>query len=480
MSKKTTAGDGDDKIVRLDDVRAEAAQAAWDAAVDEMVEAFKFKTIKRTGEQKLIPNVSNVSKALALHPALRDLFRLDAFAQTYSLQLPVPGTQEADDLAAYEPRPLKDTDTTEIQIWLQDNIDGLAEIGLDKVEQAVRLACSRNAVDPLHDWAKWCAENWDEEPRLHLFHRNYVKAETWDKYAEELGIVSLLGVVCRILDPGARHRTVPVWQGSQGIGKSAGLAALCPRPEWFTDTLPDKLNDKDAAAVVIRMLIVELGEMTAMRKSEANELKSFLTRTSETFRPHYGKLPITAPRRCMFFGTTNDDAYLRDPTGHTRFYPIKIDSIDVEAIARDRDQLIGEAVHMMREITTDNESGEDERPWWHLSEEATAILEHNRAEAEVQDPWFGDVARFVDGLVEVCPGQIMDAKSHVMTSRDDGYNVGPQRNGLGLSPAQRTSHNQARIETALKALGWRKDGSKMSRASGHRGRAKWLPPKEPI
>ncbi|WP_353655736.1 VapE domain-containing protein, partial [Duncaniella muris] len=49
-----------------------------------------------------------------------------------------------------------------------------------------------------------------------------------------------------------------------------------------------------------------VGELTAMNKQETNAVKQFLSKTDDIYRAAYGRHTDRYPRRCVFFGTSNE------------------------------------------------------------------------------------------------------------------------------------------------------------------------------
>ena len=72
-------------------------------------------------------------------------------------------------------------------------------------------------------------------------------------------------------------------------------------------------------------------------------MKHQLSCQDDRARMAWGRFPSRVPRQFVMFGSTNNERYLKDPTGNRRFCPVRVGKIDLEALKRDRDQLWAEA-----------------------------------------------------------------------------------------------------------------------------------------
>jgi Virulence-associated protein E-like domain len=397
----------------------------------------------------------NYTAFLTHHPDWVGVFAYDAFDQQNILTAPIPGSPE-DTGQPFKPRPFEDDDTTFVVQWL-DEFSGMpGGISGAKADAAMSAAAKMAKGDRLTQYLEECADKWDGVRRIEYFFRDYIVASEWNAYTKAMGSVAMMGQVLRGLYPGAKLKMMPILEGEQSIGKSPSLEALCPEPDMFGDSPPSKLNEKEMGQYLRGKFLVELAEMAAVRKSEQSELKAFVTRGTEEYRAAYARHVVREPRRCMIWGTINEDTYLYDETGATRYYPIEVEVTHPKKIAADRDQLLGEAVIALRDAL---KAGEN---WWLLPPKAQVYLDKLREEKQDDDPYTSVVVNYIEGLKEVTTREIVVTGTHATPP------------GLGLD--NRVGRGPGlQVAGVLKKLGWRRKGI---RSHGEfKGQAVYVAPK---
>ena len=135
--------------------------------------------------------------------------------------------------------------------------------------------------------------------------------------------------------PGCKFDHILTLEGIEGTMKSTSIVILAGA-ENFSDQTILTASDKEQQELVRGVWLFEIADLAGMKRADVEKIKAFATRTHDRARPAYGRRRVDAPRRCIFFGSTNEDEYLQSQTGNRRIWPLKTGvtgPIDIEGLA---------------------------------------------------------------------------------------------------------------------------------------------------
>lgn len=263
-------------------------------------------------------SIANIVTILSHEPGLGGRLYIDAFANRGMVDLPLPWDKGEGS------RMWSDTDDAQLTLWLEKKYD---ITGREKIENAIKIVGYNNRRNKVLEFMRSC--QWDGKERIKTLLRDYLGCEE-NVYTEEIMKKALVAAIARaVSDVGVKYDYMIVFKGPQGIGKSTFLSKL--GGEWFNDSLYS-FEGKEAAELIQGTLIVEVGELSALTKSETEVVKQFLSKTHDIYREAYGKRTNKYPRRCVFFGSTNSEEFLKDVTGNRRFWPVSCHDLPVRKV----------------------------------------------------------------------------------------------------------------------------------------------------
>lgn len=185
--------------------------------------------------------------------------------------------------------------------------------------------------------------SWDGTPRLDRWLIDYAGAED-SPYVRAASRMLFVATVRRARQPGCRFDQMLVIDGPQGCGKSSALRLLAVEDAWFTDDVAVLVEDAQRVIEATSgKWIVEVSELSGMARSDAEALKTFLSRTHDEARLAYQKTVSRVARSFVVVGTGCDASYLADAVGHRRLVPVCVQQFDLERLRAVRDQLWAEA-----------------------------------------------------------------------------------------------------------------------------------------
>jgi putative DNA primase/helicase len=369
------------------------------------LQAWKGKI--QQGRNGPVKNLTNLMLHLQNLPGLGKAIRFNDFA----------GRVE------WRGEPLRDEDAIDIRLMLE--AAGFEAEKSDVIPALMRHALD-NSFDPVREYLDGL--KWDGKPRLDTWLQTYMGAPAHE-ILSAFGAKFLIGAVARIYEPGCQMDTALVFEGKQGIRKTTAVAVLFGR-EYMISSITD-FKTKEASIALQGHWVVEIAELAALKKTDINDVKKFITETVDQYRPPFGKGTIARPRRSVMVGTTNESKYLQDQTGNRRFWPVPCAKADIDGLKRDRDHLWAEAVARYRA----NEE------WWITDEAMIAKAEMVQADRAIHDPW----EEIIDRWLAENPNIEFVTSSRLLTE------------AIKLEGARQTRADEMRISDIMAGKGWAAD-----------------------
>lgn len=304
-----------DEAMQIPEVREELAKANFERLKDrfddpdEDYDWVGQLTCNKNG--KFDNTINNVQLIMEHDAGLRGKYFYDTFKERMTVCGDLPWCKLADRMTTT----WTDTDDAGLRNFLEIKYE---IVNTMKIGDAVLLAMQSCMRHPVREYL--LGLKWDGVARADTIFIDYLGAEDTE-YTRTVTRKALIGAVARIMQPGCKHDHILVLVGPQGCRKSTTLAKL--GKSWFSDSFYT-VQGKEAYEQIQGFWLIEMGEMAATRKAELESIKQFVSKQSDSYRAAYAKRTQERPRQCAFFGTTNDDEFLRDATGGRRFWPVTV------------------------------------------------------------------------------------------------------------------------------------------------------------
>lgn len=308
----------------------------------------------RSGGTQLPPTIANLEHLLEAYG-----IKVQYNVIRKKLQITIPH---------YSGTPDNLDNTTYAHVVSLANLNGLST---SQIHSYLATIGDRNCINPVADWIT--SKEWDGIDRLEAFCDTLVQRPDFPAPLKDLLIHRwLISAVAAVMLPsGFRGRGVLTLQGPQSTGKTTWISNLVPDPilRDYTVKLDHHLDagNKDSLLTAVAHWVVEIGELDSSFKKDVARLKGFLTSDRDKVRRPYGRADSEYPRRTVFCATVNENDFLVDATGNTRWWTIPVIKINY-AHGIDMQQLFAQ-------ITVEFQNGE---PWWLTPNEEALLEKHNQ------------------------------------------------------------------------------------------------------
>lgn len=323
------------------------------------------------------------------------------------------------------PLPWDNSQTHRLLSWFQTTAN-LPKMSEGRAWIGVCMVARENQRNSVTEWLETL--QWDNNPRLDHWVVDYLGCPN-DAHHTAVGRNWLISMVARAYEAGCKVDHMPVLEGLMGRGKSTALKILAD--PWYVEA-PQDFGGKQFIEVIQGQWLAEIPDMTGFSKSEHTKILATITIRSDAFRIPWDRLAEQHPRRTLFAATSETSDYLKDARGIRRYWPLRCQSIDLESLAENRNQLFAEALVCYKAGAS-----------WHETPASTRDEQLERVDADI---WTERVAAYVVGKTEVTSAEVFERGVDICV---DSFGQTAQKYSRVPGHGEKI-----RVANILRAIGW--------------------------
>lgn len=309
---------------------------------------------------------------------------------------------------------------------------------IGQVRIAINSVAHESEFDSAQEWINSLA--WDGIERIDtsLIHLFGIEDTP---YHQAVGKYMWTALAGRVLVPGVKADSIPVFISGEGMSKTSFVEALPPTHEYYGLLSMDAKAD-DISRRIKGKMVMEWGELDGMNPAKRTRMLAFITQRHEKWVEKFETAETSYARRMLVIATSNNYYFLDAHATERRMLPVLVDkqACNIPMLNLHREQLWAEA--RVRFLANGVE-------WQHAQMTAPAERENFRED-------------------DVMEAHVLAFINAVLTPTQGNFTIAQMIGWMETERGVRARHSQQSLAALLKRLGyvvWKSNGRKIWKKS---------------